>query len=512
MSDTSAYDKPSTPSPSYVAAAPDVKLIRDLLAGTRRMHEFFKDYIPKYNSERPQNYKRRGTAAKVYGGLARTLSAAVGMLFAKKPKQEGTWTGEIGDQWQNLDGQGTGGDIFVKQAARDAMADGFTGILVDFPPAPTNVEVHSGNEVALGLRPYWASYPRADVISWRTTKIRSVETLSQVVLREGGSTNVGAFGSQPVVRYRVCRLVVAPDPAAAEAPAQLIATWSLLEERMDASGKQMTLVEIEKGVFRDRSGAPFQRIPFAIPYAGHADEMLCAQPPLLDVAWANLEHWRVATNLRHYEDQCCFPQPTVKGALAKDANGAEIPLVLGPTTIVRLSNDAEFTMTELTGSSLAQLRASLAEKKDEIGELGMSFLVRKTRGVETAEAKRLDATAENASLATAAQLIQDGLNQALIFHAQYLGIEASAAPSLSLNTDFEMLAMDAATMLAYVTAVKDAGLPVRILLESWQLQGRIAPDEDLEALEAEMVANAAAAEAQRQLEAKLNAPPIPAAA
>src|SRR4051812_30595017 len=102
MADTPAEDRPSTPRLEYVLAAPDVALIRDELAGTRQMHASAAKYIPKYKAEKPEAYKRRATAAKFYGGLGRTLSASVGMLFAKPPKPSENWPQEMQDQWENL--------------------------------------------------------------------------------------------------------------------------------------------------------------------------------------------------------------------------------------------------------------------------------------------------------------------------------------------------------------------------------------------------------------------------
>jgi hypothetical protein len=487
MADQSQYDRPSTPCAAYVQAAPDIMLIRDLLGGTRCMHEQFKVYIPKYKAEKPDAYKRRATSATVYGGLGRTLSAANGMLFAKPPEKSKTgWTPELESHFDNIDGKGTGGVVFVKRRSEDSMADGFTVILVDHPQPPNDVEVHAGNEKALNLRPFWSSYTRADVLSWRTAVVKNVETVVQVVLREAAYVNEGRFGVLPRTRYRVCALTAVG------------ATWQLLEEQKNAGGNVVAVTQVGAGAFVDRSGAPFDIIPIAVIYAGRTDAILTAHPPLLDVAYANLQHWRKATNLSFYEDQCCFPQPTITGELARDPNGAPMPFTMGPAVLVQVTAGSTYEMKELTGSSLATLRDGLATMKDEISELGMSFLAKKTRGVETAEAKRLDAAAENSTLATSAQGIEDGINQALMLHARYLGIPAEQAPTLKLNRDFDQLAMDAATMTVYVQAVAQAGLPVRLLLQSWQAGGRISPDVDLEELEAEMMANAAAAEAQKK--------------
>jgi hypothetical protein len=497
MTELAKADRPSTTRAEYDAAAPDIALVRDLLAGTRQMHRRHAVYIAKWPSEEPKSYARRAQGAKVYGGLGRTLSAAVGMLFAKAPAPSDSTPADILKHEESIDGRGTHLKVFAKRRAEDAIADGFAVTLVDFPAVPDGVVVTAANEATLNLRPLWVAYARADVLSWRTRVLDGVETLTQVVLREEQTDDVGAFGVAARVLYRVCRLLVTPDGARE-------AGWQLLEE-VDQDG-QTIVVQRDAGTFRDRAGMAFREIPIAVSYAGRTDAIFTAHPPLLDVAWANLEHWRVATNLRYYEDLCCFPQPTIEGELATDAlTGLPLPFKSGPGVIVQVTKGSSFQWTEVSGSSLDQLRQSLADKKDEISELGVSFLAKKTRGVETAEAKRLDAAAENSTLATSAQGIEDGLNEALRFHALYLGLPAEQAPTVAINRDFEQAAMDAATMAVYVQAVANAGLPPRLLLEAWQIGGRISPDADLDALEAEIMANQTAIADQQAMEAAQNA-------
>lgn len=473
MADAQTQDRPSTPRLEYTLAAPDITLIRDLLAGTRRMHDRFRDYIAKYKAEKIDAYKRRATAAKVYGGLGRTLSAAVGMLFAKPPERVSGFAGEIEEHAENIDSKGTKFEVYAKRRSEDAIADGFVGILVDFPNVEGKIE-HLGDEQQQGARPKWSSYHRADILSWITDTIDNAETLVQVVLREGATKRSGKFGIEHVVLYRVCRLSRMKDTDRPEAGPTLVAWWELLEEQKQADGT-VAIVSHGSGTFRDKAGAPFNRIPLAVPYAGRTDATFCAQPPLLDVAWANLEHWRVATNLRAYEDQCCFPQPTIEGELAKGPNGEDRPFVSGPGVVVQTATGSKYTVTELSGTSLDQLRQSLAEKKQEIAELGLSFLNRETRGVETAEAKRLDATAEQSTLATAAQGIEDGLNQAWLFHAQYMGIAPESAPVVKINRDFEDQTMDPAVMGAYASLIEQ-GMPKEEAVVMLMQGGRLPAD------------------------------------
>lgn len=496
---------PSTPRLEYTLSAPDVQLIRDLLGGTRVMQAKFKTYIPKYKSEPADRYKIRATSAMVYGGLGRSLSASVGMLFAKPPQPQDAWPQEVTDQWENIDAKGTHGDVFAKRRAHDSLADGFVGILVDFPPAPKDVVVHGGNEQALNLRPKWAAYMRGDILSWITEPINNVETLTQVVLREGKGKRDGAFGILPVIQYRVCRLgVVKADGA----DAAFGASWELLEEvKKDGN---ITVVRVDSGTYRDKAGELFPEIPLAICYAGRTDATLTADPPLLDLAFANLEYWQIATELRWYEKLAAHPQPTVEGELvgtggvSADGQVLKPTLTLGPTTMVNVEKGGKFGYTEVSGRSFDGLRASLDAKKEEMADLGATFLKKQVRGVESAEAKRLDSVAQNSTLATAAQGIEDGLNQALGFHARYLGIDVNNAPTLNINTDFDAMLMEAPVMQAYAQLVAQ-GYPKRLVLEAMQVGGRISEDEDLDTLEAEWDAAAQAAVDAKAAEAAANA-------
>jgi hypothetical protein len=489
-------NRPSTPRAEYSAAEADIVLIRDELAGTRRMHEQHSVYITKYKAEKGPSFKARAMGAKFYGGLGRTLSASIGLLFAKPPEQTDNWTTEIEEHWENIDGKGTHGDVFCKRHSEDAIADGLVGILIDFPTVAPDVVVHGGNEKELNLRPLWSAYTRLDILSWRTATVDNVETLTQVVLRESATEDEGRFGTKGKLLYRVCSLILAKDEP--EGQPSLSAVWELLEEVVDKTNPaNVKIISRGRGVFRDKAGLPFRVIPLAICYAGRTDEILTALPPLLDVAFANLEHWQVATDLRYYERLCCFPQPTVEGELAPDpVTGLTPGFQSGPGVLVRTVAGSKFLWTEVSGSSLAVLRQSLEEKKDEIAELGASFLAKKTRGVETAEAKRLDAAAEQANLQTSAQGVEDGFNLALGFHAQYLGIDKANAPTITINRDFEGIMMDATVMQAYVQLV-NAGMPKMVALKALQAGGRIDDDEDLVQLELEWEVGLQAAQDQK---------------
>lgn len=493
---------PSYRRPEVEAVTPDLTLVHDLLGGTRQMHAKSADYIQKWPDEEPSVWKIRRTIETVFEGLARILSAGTGMLFAKAPQLE--WNASeavMKPQLDNVDGAGTKASVFVKRFAEASLRDGVGLLLVDGPVRPVNPDgseltVHGGNERQLGLRPTWAAYSRAQILSWRTQVINNQRVLSQVVLYEPAEVEDGVFGVRCVHRYRVLTLLNGR------------ATWRLWQAKKEDATLVADFEVIASGYFRNKRGevAPF--LPVAIAYTGRTDAPLTATIPMMGVAWANLSHWQQSSELRFYRALCAFPQPTVTGTLAMqpglDAAGVMglIPgkLRIGPMVAVHLSEaDAKFAWTELTGTSMEQLENGIDEKLGQMSKLGMAFLATDTRAAETAEAKRLDATSENSTLATAAQGIEDAVNLALEYHAWYEGIEKAGAPTFEISRDYEGTAMEPAAMAVYVGAVRDAGLPPRLLLEAWLAGGRLPEGTDIDALLAEMEARIAAEdERQRQ--------------
>lgn len=494
---------PSYTRPELVASAADLTLVHDLLAGTRQMHEQSqaRGYIRKWKDEDQSVYDIRRKIETVFEGLGRTISSATGMLFAKPPGV--TWNASeaaMTELWANLDAAGTAGPVFVKRFSEAALRDGLGIILVDHTPTPIDPEtklpvvVHGGNEKTLGLRPTWAMYGRSQVINWKTAVINGKKTLTLMVFYECSDVDVGAFGIEKVHRFRELRLING---------AAVWRLWELVGD--DGSKLEHFRLVGAPGVFMNKLGDVADFLPVAVAYTGRTDAPMTATIPLMGVAWANLSHWRQSTNLTFYREVAAFPQPKLTGTLAQTVVGETVvpgTLRIGPMVAVHLSEPtATFEWAELQGSSMDQLEKGIQEKLSQMSKLGVAFLQTDTRAAETAAAKRLDATAENSTLATAAQGIEDAGNHALEITAWYLGIEKAGAPVLTISRDYESTAMDPQTMVAYVTAVKEAGLPIRILLEAWLAGGRLPSDTDLDALEADMEAAAAAKDEQQRQQA-----------
>jgi hypothetical protein len=501
-------DNPALPSytrPEALAVAPDLQLMADLLAGSRRMWQQSAigtggvPYIFKWDKENPKTYDIRRRCETVFEGTGRTLSASVGMLFAKPPKV--TWNQSetaMTEIWANLDGAGTAGPVLVKRFTEAALRDGLGAILVDHPkpPAPQTTPlgvVTSDIAKKLGLQPRWALYARKQIINWRTAVVNNQNTLTMIVFAESADVNDGEFGTKTVQRFRVIRLVLAPEGNQA--------TWRLYELKDETGDKIESFQIVGEGSFTNKAGAIADFLPVSIAYAGRTDAPMTATIPLLGVAFANLSHWQQSTDLRFYRMVAAYPQPLVKGQLMPDAKGVQQTLGLGPLVAVNVKADGDYLWREIEGKSMVQLESGITEKLQQMAALGLAFLHSETRHAETAAAKRIDSVAQNSTLATAGQGDEDGVNMALEHTAWYLGIEKAGAPVLTINRDFELATLDAQTLTAYVALV-GAGYPKRLVLQVMQVAGMIGPDEKLEDVEIEWEDGLMAAQLAKEQAAK----------
>ena len=477
---------PNFARPEYRDVLPDLKLIADQLGGTRAMHAASKQYIRQWGAEQDEHYNIRRKCEEYFGGYARTLSAAVGMLYAKAPGVEWNQSEAVlSPMWDNIDGAGNNGDVFLKRFSDAAIRDGLAILLTDHPGRPVDpetgerVQLDGGNEDQFNLRPKWAMYGRAQAINWLDEVVDNQRALTLLVLHERAAVPDGRYGIKQVNRYRELRLIDAPDGRQAG--------WVLWEQVDDAGDKPEHFKVVGSGTFRNRRGEAARLIPVGIAYTGRTDGIMQASIPLLAVAEANLGHWRLSTDLRFNTLVAAFAQPVWTGQLAADETGRRNGYEVGPLVGVHMEAGGTFGWEEPAGTGLERLALLVLEKLRQIAAQGVSFLATDTRAAETAEAKRLDASAENATLATAATGIEDAANLGTEHLAWFLGVEKKDAPVITLSRDFESTTMSSDVMTAYVRGIKDAGLPARILLSAWQSGGRIGQDEDLDEIEMEML-------------------------
>jgi hypothetical protein len=149
------------------------------------------------------------------------------------------------------------------------------------------------------------------------------------------------------------------------------------------------------------------------------------------------------------------------------------------------------------GAGLEASKQSLDDLKSDIASFGLAMLASQKRVAETAEAKRIDKSGTDSQLAVSARGLQDCLERAFQFHANYL-LEGDGG-SVEICQEYEEVLMESDVMTAYATLVA-AGFDKEIAVRMLQLGGRVPEDADPEQVALEWDAAAKAAEEVKRLE------------
>lgn len=467
---------PSQPNKAAKAQAAAVERVRDLWGGTAKLHEKSTQYLPKAPGEEYDAYQQRLTRSVFFNAFRRAVEGLTGLIFRKDPALGEDVPPLIEEHWENIDLAGTHGAVFAREVEQDAMIAGHAAILVDFPD--TGGQQSRADELSGGLRPYWVPIRKEDIISWRTANVAGQTVLTQLVIRECQYVPDGEFGEKEQTLYRVFRRTT---DETGEPPV----SWMLLEVT-----EKRTVVMHASGYCMNQT-----EIPVAEVATSGRRGLFESSPPLIDLADLNIAHYQQWSDAAYSRFVSCVPVLFGAGMDGNDENGQ--PIKVGPNhAIFTPEPNAKLAWVAHDGSSLEDCRRALEDLKSDMGTIGVAMLAPQKREAETAEAKRLDKATSDSALSTSARALQDALERALIFHANYLNLEQGG--SIEVNRDFEGVLMEPQVMTAFANLVSQ-GLPWDIALDQLQRGGRIGEDVNPEEV-ALVIAGEMAA--QREFEAE----------
>jgi hypothetical protein len=192
-------------SPIVLSWQEDLALVRTLYGGYRELYQRRNVFLPPHPKEDPQDYLIRARRPTFYNAFGRTVRALAGAPFSQPPTPEGVPAEILALYEDDIDNEGTAGDMFVRHAFQDSLVTGLSGILVDTPvleqvgeSVPTRAD-----ELAAGIRPFWTLVPKDDIVSFRVTVENGQTLLGQLVFSEIVQQPYGAFGVKMIERLRV---------------------------------------------------------------------------------------------------------------------------------------------------------------------------------------------------------------------------------------------------------------------------------------------------------------------
>jgi hypothetical protein len=212
-------------------------------------------------------------------------------------------------------------------------------------------------------------------------------------------------------------------------------------------------------------------IPFVPAVLGQRCGYFSSRVPLQTLIDLNYAHWQVLTDRRHIMHIACVPM-LVRVGYSPPAEGDGVQEV-SQNIMIDIPQGGDLRWLEASGAGIAPTAEELTQIENRMANVSIAFLQPDTRAAETAEAKRLDAQASNATLASVARAHQDAFELAAQFDAEYMNEEP---PEIGFNLDFagETIAPDLIAQLSSMAAQNQLSLETMLTIIK---SGGVLPDE-----------------------------------
>lgn len=429
---------PSVPIGAYYLQQARWQVMRVVLEGNHYLRGVAHEYINKLPNETDECYQRRLSSALFSPYVARIVDAAIGLILRKPIVLEGG-NEAYWEEWaKDVDRQGTDLNEFARKILRSSIGYGHCGILVDFPKAEGIRTL--ADERQARLAPYLHVVEPFEIIGWRQDPRESAGELQQVRIREVLTEASGEFGEEVIQQIRVL------EPG----------RYRVF--RKDKSGKW---TQVEQGQ------TSLSEIPLAVTYSDK-DSTLVSTPPLLDVGYLNLAHYRLQSQHLNALQVAGFPLLVLKGW-----DDQQQELHVDVSKALAMPPDGSVEYVEPANAAFDAYQKELEELATQMSNLGISILAEQKRVAESGLSKQLDRADTNSLLATISMDLEQTLQRALGMAGEYAGQEP---PRVGLPRDFDVKAMDGGEIGAvnqlFTSGLLDQETALRLLK-----QGELIPDD-----------------------------------
>lgn len=430
-------DSPDYESQSYRDQLSDVELVRAVHEGTGALRKGGEDYLPKHPMEGRKQYDTRVKIALSYNATKRTADGLVGMLFRREPVVSDA-PPDIEDDLEDVDLQGRALGVFLRQVAENALLDGHTWLHIEEPKVDQERVRTARMATEAGVRPYWLNITKKQAHNWRFEVRDGRPVLTLFAYRESHAEPDGAFGEVVRQRVRVLREAeVGEDGVRSDVRGEL---WEF--RKADGTDRKDRWVQI------DAYNVGVKEIPVVCVY-GNRTGTFTSRPPLLDLAYEQVEHYRVRSERQKAMTYAAIAVPYAFGRDMTDEEGNAT--VQWGSDGMMLSNDPEATagIIESRGYGLDALKEELQEIQARMASLGLQLIARANQAQsaasrQTATENVLSKSEGDAWLQAFATALQDAVNEALLIHGQYRNVESPG--TVEVNHDFHDQLIDAGVM------------------------------------------------------------------
>ena len=414
-------DSPFTRTRAVLDMMKGWEIMKAVTEGTEYLRENSEAFLPLEPREDYTAYMARVNRAVFSPFTQRLIRAATGLVLRKPITLTGDpyWTEMFK---MDVDGCGSDLDEYARRILMCSLTYGQSHILVDYP-APSGA-VSLAEERAQDRRPYWIEVDPNNLYGWRLDRESNYGNLVQVRLAEKAVLPDGDFGEKVFEQIRVIepgkyRVFRKTD--------QIDEMYDLADNsyagEFDAQTTGEEYKEVESGEFS------LGEIPLVTIYSGKT-ENLVSKPPLLDIAYLNLAHFQRQADLIHSLHVASQPMLVMEGY---DDQTKDVAISVNYAMATQPGNKVYYV--EPASSAFDAQSAEIKELQMQMATLGISTLSQQKFVAESADARRLDRVDTNSMLAMVSMELEQKLQKAFNFSAQYVGIKP---PEVKISRDFDI--------------------------------------------------------------------------
>jgi hypothetical protein len=445
----------SAPTPLAAVQRALWQQVDSLWGGTAAMRLAGELLLPRQPNELEANYKRRLNRSTLHNYYKSSIQSAVGKVFAEDVAIESASV-PLTLVTTDIDSQGRNLSQFAKSTFEDAINHGVSYILIDHTRVPEDFANLAAQQES-GARPYWVQIPATKVLDARSGDFGGSQRLAYFRYEEDvWEASTDGFTGKSYRQVRIFK----QDPS----------TEVMFAVYREITGKQWTLVDA--GVLAGLSAIPI------VPVYTNRLGFFLGRPPLQDLADINVQHWQCSSDYQNSVHVATIPFLLTKGLQAQmDAEGNLKQLTVDVNAgVVATDPNASVEWIEVSGAALSAAKANLDALCAEMEKMGTT-LCATTPGSITATETSVNSAEANSIVKTWALSLQDALNGALFFTAEYLN---TPAPTATVNTDFARDYTTEGTMV-HVLAMKKLGvISDETVIEEAQRRNVLDPQADIE--------------------------------
>lgn len=428
-------DPVAEPTVEYLQMAQFWFLTGALRGGTHEMRQAGTTFLPQEPDEAAAAYENRLKRSVLTNLYRKTADKLIGKPLKKPIIINDDVPAQIKVLLDDIDSLGTRLDVFAKNIFQQAVDDGLTHILVEFPnteaqedgefidPATKKRFLSVAQAQERNIRPFGRHVRAADLIGWKFEKINGEKVLTQIRIAEIAKVD----GDDEFTQHERERIrVVERD------------RWRLYE-KLDSPVKDTNGKTTKEWELIQEGPITLGMIPLVTLYTNQTGFMK-ARPWLEDIAHLNVAHWQSDSDQRNLLHIARIPILFAKGFGSDDT---EFSISIGSNSFVKAPSSADLKYVEHTGAGITAGRDDLKDIEDRIQMLGMETMMKRPGGSTTATQSAIESADANSSLGMVSQELENTLEGMLDLFSLWMELGDSGG-SLDVFKDFGIEVADVA--------------------------------------------------------------------